>query len=208
MPIRILLADDHQLLREGVAELLSQAGGEGAAEFDIVAQVSDGRTALRLACELQPDIVLTDITMPELNGIALAEQLHAVAPGIKVVLVSMHADAARYAEALAARVCGYLLKSDSGEHLVKALRQVQAGGTFFSPSLPKPSGDGLAILSPRERETLQLLAEGRTIKDIAGSLKISHKTAETHRAHIMAKLKLYSIADLTRYAVAHGLTNL
>ena len=207
----MLIAEDHTLVREGLRILL-------AGEVDVVDAVEDGRALLVAAERLQPDVILLDISMPLLNGLDAARQLAQVSPTSKLVFVTMHADPAYVRQAFRAGASGYVVKSSASSHLIEAIQEVAAGRRYISP-IPGAdlsdllSGDpttGAAgelsdSLTPRQREILQLVAEGRTAREIAGVLGISRKTVEFHKASIMRLLRLRTTAELTRYALAHGI---
>jgi DNA-binding NarL/FixJ family response regulator len=215
MKRRLVLADDHQLLRAGLRSLLAKER-----DFEIVAEASDGRQAVELVTEHAPDLAILDIGMPNLNGIDATRQIRATVPRTKVIALSMHASAPFVSRMLEAGASGYLLKDSAYEELVKAIRAVLAGQVYLSPGITGVVVEDYvrrvavapqvaeAKLSPREREVAQLLAEGRRTKEIAGQLHVSVKTVETHRQHIMEKLNLGSIAELTKYAIREGLTEL
>jgi DNA-binding NarL/FixJ family response regulator len=213
MSIRVVLADDHQLVCEGLEMLLeSQPGTE------VVGVAHDGREAVRMARELDPDVVIMDVAMPGLNGIDATRQLLAESPRVKVIALSMHADKRYVTGMLSAGVSGYLLKDCAGEELVQALQTVVGGQVYLSPSIagvvvaelaaPAAARPAGSPLSPREREVLQLLAEGHNSRESAAILHLSVKTVESHRRQIMTKLGLDSVADLTKYAVREGITTL
>ncbi len=210
---RILLADDHDIVRRGLRTLL-----EMRRDWEVCAEVSDGRAAVQLCEALDPDVVILDLSMPELNGLEAARRIVAHCPRSRVLMLTMHETEQFVREALAAGVRGYILKTDAGRELLNAVDTLLHGGTCFTSRLAatiyaaefaglgkrrrtkSPSG-----LTPREREILQLLAEGRKNRDVGKALNISVKTAETHRARIMAKLGIASVADLVRYAIRNGL---
>jgi RNA polymerase sigma factor (sigma-70 family) len=207
MPIHILLADDHVVVRQGLKFLLQQAG------FDVVAEADDGQQAVEFAEKLCPDAAVLDVAMPKLNGIDAARQIDKVSPRTKTVLLTMLADSHYVLDSLRAGVKGYVLKSKSADELVRAIHEVCNGDIYLSPTasgavvqafLSKFS-PALHELSDRERQVLQLVAEGRTTKEIASLLEISPKTAETHRNKIMEKLDIHDTAGLVRYAIRHGL---
>ncbi|MBP7569651.1 MAG: response regulator transcription factor [Acidobacteria bacterium] len=213
--MRILLADNHRLFCEGLRTLFATRPG-----LDIVGEANNGRMAVRLARELSPDLVIMDIGMPELNGVEATRQIRAEMPNVKVLAVSMHSDRQYVAGMLAAGASGYVLKDSAFTELAEAIRVVGQGGRFLSPEIvgvvvddylqrltPAP-GSAAARLSDREREVLQLMAEGHPTADIAERLHISRKTVETHRKSIMIKLELHSVAELTKFAVREGITSL
>ena len=211
--LKILIADDHEVVLRGIAGMLAQAD-----EFDVCGEASDGRQALQLVEKLQPDVALLDISMPELNGIDATRQIRRVSPKTRVIIFTMH-DAERLVhEVFQAGAFGYVLKSDVGTHLLAAIRTVGEGRHYFSSKVSEMVFDAYlraggtegrastdhpeeARLTTRERETVQLLAEGKSNKEVAATLGISVKTAETHRAAIMRKLELGSLSDLVRYAI-------
>lgn len=214
MSIRILLADDHRIMREGLRSLI-----EKEPDMEVVAEAEDGRTAVQLVQELSPDVAIMDITMRELNGIEATRQIMTYSPGVKVIALSMHSDQRFVKEILKIGASGYLLKDCAFEELVCAVRTVVANRAYLSPEIAHivinyihhlPGGDSLVFsaLTAREREVLQLLAEGETTRQIASHLYVSVKTVETHRRKIMKKLDIHSIAELTKYAIHEGLTSL
>jgi len=215
MTIRILLADDHKIVREGLVALL-----EKESDIEVIAVAEDGRTAVQLAQDLLPDVAVIDIGMPGMNGIETTRCITVENPGTRVLVLSMHS-ARRYVfEALSAGAKGYILKDCASEDLARALRIVAGNETYLSPKiagvlvkdcvnlLPEQGSECAAILSRREREVLQLVAEGHNTKEIAFMLEVSVKTVETHRQQLMKKLDLQSVAGLTRYAIREGLTPL
>ncbi len=215
MSIKILLADDHKIVREGVRVLLEKQPG-----MEVIAEAEDGRKALRLAQEKRPDVVIMDLTMPGLNGIEATRQITAIMPEVKVLVLSMHSDRRFVRSGLQAGASGFLLKDCDGEHLVRAIKAVTANQTYLCPRVSgvvvedyvhgfSPSDASISPrLSGREREVLQLIAEGWSTKEIALHLHVSVKTVEAHRGNIMEKLSVRSIAELTKYAVREGLTSL
>ena len=215
MSIRVLLVDDHQIMLQGLRALL-----EKQPDMEVVAEAGEGRTALRLARDLKPDIIILDVAMPDLNGIETARMIVSEMSDIKIIALSMHSDRRFVVEMLKAGASGYLLKDCALEDLVRAIRVVMANQTYLSPEVAgtvveeyvRKSQDGdasaFSILTAREREVLQLLAEGLSTKNVAARLHVSVKTIETHRQHIMEKLNTHSIADLIKYAVREGLTSL
>jgi DNA-binding NarL/FixJ family response regulator len=209
---RVLLADDHTLVLDGYRKLLED-------QCEIVGSAEDGRTLLVMAHQLQPDIVTLDISMPQLNGIDAARKLHKILPHTKIIFVTMHADQAYVNEAFKAGGSGYLLKRSAGSELILAIQSVMNGHDYVTPLIAKglvrsavtgrrfPLFKGQDLTS-RQREVLQLVAEGRMVKEIAASLKISPKTVEFHKSQIMEQLNLHTTADLTKYALTHGLIEL
>ena len=207
---RVLIAEDHTLVREGLRILLS-------GEVEVVDTVEDGRALLSAAERLRPDVILLDISMPLLNGLDAARQLAQHKSTAKLVFVTMHADPAYVRQAFRAGASGYVVKSSASAHLTEAIQEVVAGRRYISPipgtdhadlltGDPATDGDELSDnLTPRQREILQLVAEGRTAREIAGVLGISRKTVEFHKASIMRLLRLRTTAELTRYAMAHGI---
>ena len=215
MSIRIILADDHKIVRDGLRSLIGKED-----DMEVVAEAEDGRTAVLLAVELSPHVVLMDIAMPGLNGVEATRQIIAAAPQIKVIALSMHADKRFIMEMLKAGASGYLLKDSAFEELADAIRTALDNKTYLSPpvseivigeyvqQLQKSDGSVFSVLTAREREVLQLLAEGNSTAQIADRLCLSVKTVETYRQHIMEKLNIRSVAELTKYAIREGLTSL
>ena len=212
-PIRVLLADDHKLIRAGLVLVVQQQP-----DFSVVGEADDGRQAVELVESLKPDVVVMDIGMPNLNGIEAARQITANRPDTAVVILSMHADEGYVLRALKAGARAYLLKDSATTDLVQAIRAVVDGKSFFSPAVSKVllqdymrklrrSGaeDSYDLLSPREREVLQLVAEGKSSKEVANLLNLSTYTVETHRAKIMQKLNLKGVPELILYAVRKGI---
>lgn len=213
--MRVLLVDDHALMRAGLRAVL-----EREADVRVVGEAADGREAVAKAVALAPDVVVMDVAMPGLNGVEATRRLRDASPGARVIGLSMHADR-RYVRAMfEAGAVGYLLKDSAPVELLAALRAVAERRTYVSPAIAGAVVEGFLRgdaagrapsapeLSPRERETLQLLAEGKTSKEVAASLDIAVSTVETHRRQIMAKLGLHTMAELTKYAIRHGLTSL
>ncbi|MGC2062935.1 MAG: response regulator transcription factor [Thermodesulfovibrionales bacterium] len=215
MSIRILMADDHRMFREGLRHLL-----EKEEDFLIVGEAENGRTAVKLAMELSPDIILMDVNMKDLNGIEATRQIASKKPSIRVVGLSMYSERQFVTEMLLAGVKGYLLKDAAIEELVLGIRTVMDGEVYLSPKIAtgvieeftvgiKRAGSSVfSTLTPREREVLQMIAEGKSTKDIAFSLEISVKTIETFRQQIMAKLDIHSVAGLVKFAIREGLSSL
>lgn len=211
MAIRIILVDDHHLLREALREKLSKE-----ADFDIVGEAGDGRSALQLIAELVPDIVLLDIGLPEMNGVEIATRIGADHPSVKIIALSMYSDKRFVMEMLKAGAAGYVTKTADGMELLNALRAVATGKRYLSTEVAAALADGVqeaaadssTRLGRREREVLRLLAEGQRTADIATRLHISAGTVEVHRRNIMRKLDLHTIAELTRYAIREGIAAL
>jgi len=211
--IRILLADDHTIIRSGLRLLLEQQQ-----DFKVVAEASDGREAMELVSKHHPQVAVLDIGMPQLNGIEAARQIAAQEPQTQVVILSMHADEGYVLRALKAGARAYILKNSAEADLIRAVRSVAEGKSFFSPVISrmlledyvrqirdKEVEDSYDLLTPREREIVQLLAEGRTSKDVANLLKLSLYTVETHRGNILQKLNLHGVPELILYAVRKGI---
>jgi DNA-binding NarL/FixJ family response regulator len=207
--IRILIADDHGIVRKGLRLQLEQRE-----EFEVAGEASDGREAVRSVEELQPDVVILDIAMPNLNGIDAAAQMVKRNPQLKVIILSMHSDESYLTRALSAGVKGYLLKDTADVDLYRAVQVVAQGKVFFSPTIAntlledymrqlqqRGLQDSYDLLTEREKEILQLLAEGKSNKEVATALDLSTYTVETHRTHIMQKLNLHSSAEIVLYAV-------
>ena len=206
---RLLLADDHTLLLEGIRLMLEP-------EFELVGSVEDGQALVAAAKTLKPDIILLDISMPALNGIDVAHRLRQFLPSAKLIFLTMHADSDYVSEAFRAGAMGYLLKRAAASELKTAIREVLKGNHYVSPlvtrnalelliSSTKPGGRLSDRLTPRQREVLQLVAEGRSRKEIASVLNISVKTVEFHKATLARELNLRTVADFTRYAIEHGI---
>ncbi len=211
-PIRILLADDHTVVRKGLRLLLESQPG-----FVVIADASDGRETVALAEQLQPDVLVIDVAMPILNGIEAARQICAKQPHTAIVFLSMHSDESYVLKALKAGARAYLLKDSAEYDLIAAIKAVNEGKAFFSPAISKmlvedymrqmrerDVEDSYELLTTREREILQLLAEGKNNKDVASLLNLSLYTVETHRGNIFQKLNLHSTADLILYAIRKG----
>jgi DNA-binding NarL/FixJ family response regulator len=215
MKIRVVLADDHRILREGLASIL-----EKDLRMDVVGQAENGRATVELTRQLKPDVVVMDLHMPELNGIEATRIIAGECPAVKVLVLSMHSDRELVLEALRAGAAGYLLKDCATDELECAIRQVLAHKTYVSPDIAhvvvgeirsgpgSGLGDGLQALTSKERQVLQLLAEGKSVKEMAVLLSVGIPTVETHKQHVMKKLELFTVAELTKFALRHGLTSL
>lgn len=210
-PTRVLLVDDHALVRAGLRELLQKFAG-----VEVVGEAGDGREALNLVQSQSPNLVLLDITMKNLSGLEAAERIAREFPAVKVMILSMHANEEYVLRALRAGACGYMIKDAALAELELALKAVMAGETYLSPAISRSviesylgrtngKSSRLEDLTPRQREILQLIAEGNSTKEIAYSLNLSVKTVETHRAQLMGRLEIYDVAGLVRYAVRVGL---
>lgn len=211
--MRILLADDHRMMREGLRALLEKEG------WQVVGEAANGREAIALARRLRPDVVVMDISMPDLNGIDATRRIIAETHGIKIVALSMNADRRYVVAMFKAGAVGYLVKSSASEELIRAVRAVDENLTYVSPAIAGIVVDSVVAaagpaakpepeLSPREREVLQLLAEGHSSKEIAIRLDLAVPTVETYRRQIMGKLNIRTVAELTKYAIREGLTTL
>lgn len=213
MRIRVMLADDHKIVRDGLKTLLDQCP-----DIEVVGVADNGRQLLAMVEDLCPDVVLLDVSMPEMNGIDASRKISADRPATRVVMLSMHSDRRFVTESLNAGARGYLLKDSAFEELVMAIMVVSSGEFYLSPkiagvivqdylrrSLP-PVETAFSILTIREREVLQLIAEGKSTKEIAFNFNVSIKTVETQRNQIMKKLNMFSVAELTKYAIREGLT--
>jgi len=211
--LRILVADDHEVVRRGIRALLEHEAG-----WTVCGEAANGREAVEQALALKPDVVVLDLAMPELNGLEATRRILKEVPGVEVLVLTMHDTPVMVRQLLEAGARGFVLKSDAGRSLVAAVNSVAHRRPFFSPSvteivvggfLDRPGSDGGAgrrdPLTPREREVVQLLAEGRTNKEVAAILGISVKTADTHRTRIMRKLGAHSVVDLVRYAIRTGI---
>ena len=209
MTIRVLLADDHALLREGLRALLGAHPG-----IEVVADVADGREALRCAEELKPDVLVMDVSMPGLNGIEAAELVRARCPQTQVVMLSMHSSAEHLFRAMRAGALGYVLKESAATEVISAVQAVHLGRRYLSPALREVAGSGavderagpLESLSTRERQVLQLVVEGKSSAAIARIVHLSPKTVETYRSRLMKKLGVADVPSLVKFAIQHGLT--
>ena len=208
MPIRILLADDHVIVRQGLRVLLEQAG------MVVIGEASDGQEALRIAHEHRPDVAVLDIAMPHLNGLETARRLREALPQTKIILLTMHTEAPYVLEALQAGTVGYVLKTQAAVDIVQAIRDAMQGAIYLSPQVTNAVVQAYLTrsalppdpLTSREREILQHIAEGQTMKEIAVRLGLSVKTVESHRINLMRKLDIHETATLVRYAIRRGLT--
>ncbi len=215
MSISILIVDDHQIMREGLCSMIEQEPG-----FSVVGDASNGREALELIEETQPDVVIMDINMPDMNGTEATRRVTKEFPNTRIVALSMHSDKYFVTEMLKAGASGYLLKDCSKNEIVEAIRTVAADKSYLCPEITgiiledyvqkttDESQSEMARLTKKEREVLQLIAEGHTSKEIASRLHSATKTVETHRLNIMSKLEIHSIAELTKFAIRHGITDL
>lgn len=215
MIFKVLLADDHKIVRDGFRTLLAKNE-----EIRVVGEAEDGRRTVQMVKKLSPDIVIMDVAMPDLNGIEATRQITAEFPDVKVIAVSMHSDRRFVSEMLKAGASAYLSKDYAFDELENAIRTVISNKIYLSPDISgvvvenyvrqpqKPEESAFSLLSQREREVVQLLAEGKTSKEIADQLHVSVKTVETHRTNIMTKLNIHRLAELTKYAIREGLTPL
>jgi len=211
-PVRVLLADDHALVRAGIRALL-----QGLEGVTVVAEAGNGSEVLELARKHRPDVVLLDISMPGLGGLEASAQLKQELPGVRVVMLSMHANEEYVLQSLRAGAAGYMLKDSATAELEFALKAVMQGETYLSPPISKQVVEGYVQrvgaeqpapdLTPRQRQVLQLIAEGHSTKEIAYRLELSVKTVETHRAQLMERLQIRDIAGLVRYAIRNGLVS-
>ena len=212
--ITVLLADDHTMVRQGLRSLLAVES-----DIEVVGEADNGRQALQLARKLQPHVIVMDIAMPQLNGLEATRQIIQEVPGSRVIILSSYSDDEYVEQLTDAGATGYLLKQTAANNLIKAIRETRQGNAYFSPSISRrmlehyrrafvsgqPVRKASETLTSREREVLQLIAEGNTNKQIAAELCISIKTVEKHRQHVMERLNIHDIAGLTRYAIAKGI---
>ncbi|RJP25128.1 MAG: DNA-binding response regulator [Candidatus Omnitrophota bacterium] len=214
MHITIVLADDHSIIREGLRPLLDKEMG-----MKVVGEAENGRKAIELVRENNADVAIMDISMPDMNGIEATRRIRQEFPSCKIIALSVHSDNQYVAQMIKAGASGYLPKSCAFKELANAVRTVMENKTYLSPNVidsvvkylqkPEPTDDSeITLLTPREREVLQLLAEGKATKEIASALFVSERTIEAHRQNIMTKLDIHSIAELTKYAISKGLTSL
>lgn len=207
MPTQVLVADDHQMVRQGLVAILEREG------FKVVAQAADGQHALEMAEKFHPEVAVLDLAMPLLNGLDAAREMQRVSPRTKTILLTMHTERQYILEGLRSGAKGFVMKTRAAEDLVRAIREAARGGTYMSPEVSEAVVQAYRNkedfpadpLSARERQVLQLIAEGKTTKELANILGISVKTAETYRTRIMAKLDLHETASLVRYAIRRGL---
>ena len=215
MTVRLLIADDHKLMREGLRALI-----EKEADMQVVGEAEDGKSTVSLAGKTSPHVVVMDVSMPDLNGIEATRKILGANPHVKVIGLSGHADEHIVREMLTAGASAYILKHTASDELMRAIRTVMKGGKYLSPevargvmdayvelSRPLGSKQVFVVLTDREREVLQMIAEGKSTKEIADDLSVSVKTVETHRRNIMEKLDLHSVAELTKYAIREGITS-
>lgn len=208
--MRILLADDHRIVREGLRALLEKAGHE------VVGEAGDGHEACKLARTLKADIAVLDLSMPHLNGMDAAREMRSLAPEVKTIMLSMYPDKRYVLQALKVGAKGYVLKSQAADDLLRAIREVARGEVYLSPEVAESVVDAYVNktdiaadpLTPRERQVMQLVAEGSTTKEVAKVLNISFKTAESHRNHIMKKLGIHDVVALMRHAIQAGLVRI
>jgi DNA-binding NarL/FixJ family response regulator len=210
--VSLLIADDHEIVRRGLRELIQEEPG-----WQVVAEATNGRDAVAKANEFKPDVAILDITMPSLNGLDATKQIAKLSPHTKVLILTIHDSDPLIQQVLQAGARGYLLKSDAGRDLIRAAKALLSNRTFFTPKVaqkvmdgslgkgPKASEEGLPQITGREREIVQLLAEGKSSKEVATILGISTKTAETHRSNLMRKLNCHSVTELVRYAIRNHL---
>jgi two-component system, NarL family, response regulator NreC len=207
MRTQVLLADDHPIVRDGLRVILEREG------FEVVAEASNGREAMKLAEKLHPDVAVLDLSMPDMNGIDAAREIRRVSPATKSIMLSQHTERQFLLEGLRAGTHGFVMKTRSADELVQAVREIARGGTYFSPEVAAAAVEAYQTktdlaadpLTLRERQVLQLIAESKTTKEIAVMLEISAKTVETYRSRIMEKLGIHQTAGVVRYAIRHGL---
>ena len=212
MPITVFVADDHAIVREGLVRLLA-----AESDFSVIGTAADGRDSVRQVVKLQPGVVVMDIAMPQMNGIEAAREIRDRAPRARVVILSMHSSVEHVFHALEAGACGYVLKESAGTEIIAAVRAVHAGRRYLSPRVAEMMAEvvghsarasPLNRLSKRERQILQLVAEGRSSAQIAAALFLSSKTVDTYRSRLMQKLQIGDVAGLVKFAIQHGITSL
>jgi DNA-binding NarL/FixJ family response regulator len=215
MTIKIVLVDDHKIMREGIRAML-----ETENSLEVVSEAENGREALEIALDIKPDIIIMDINMPDMNGTEATRQIRKSCPETRIIALSMHSDRFIVTDMLQAGASGYLLKDCSGQDIITAIRTVHAGKNFLSPEITgvviedyiqkssKENPKSPAQLTTKEREVLQLIAEGNTSKEISSHLNIATKTVDSHRINIMNKLDIHNIAELTKFAIRYGITDL
>ncbi len=215
MKVKVLLADDHKIFRDGLRTLIEKETG-----MEVIAEAENGRKAIKLAEKMAPNVIIMDVSMPDMNGIEATRKIVSAMPDTKVIALSMHSDRRFVLGMLEAGASGYLLKDCAFNELAAAIRQVTTGNTYLSPRIAdvvvkgylnkggESSSDNRSLLTSREREILQLIAEGLSTKEIAAHVYLSIKTVETHRRNIMEKLDMYSIAEITKHAIREGLVTL
>lgn len=214
MKARLIIADDHQMMRDGLKALIAEAE-----DFVIVGEAGNGKDTVALAAKLSPHLVIMDVNMPDLNGIEATRRIVEASPQTRVLALSAHPDEHLVTEMLRAGASGYLLKHTAYEELIRAIRAVTEGKKYLSPDIADAvvnthlsaetvSNSAFAVLTERERQVLQLLAEGLSTREMADHLNVSVKTIETHRRNIMEKLQIHSVAELTKYAIREGITSL
>jgi len=206
MQTQVLLADDHHIVRDGLRAILEREG------FKVAAEASNGREAVKLAEQFHPDVAVLDLSMPVLNGIDAAKEIRRVSSTTKIIMLTQHTERQFLLEGLRAGTRGFVMKTHSAEELVRAIREILRGGTYFSPEVAAAAVEAYQTkadlpvdpLTPRERQVLQLIAESKRTKEIAAMLEISAKTVETYRSRIMEKLGIHETAGVVRYAIRHG----
>jgi DNA-binding NarL/FixJ family response regulator len=215
MKTKILLVDDHKILREGICSLIREYD-----DIEVIGEAADGNTALQMVKQLLPDLVIMDISMPDMNGIDATRMIRNEHPDIKIIALSMHHDKQFVSEIFRAGASGYLIKDSAFDELDHAIRIVMSGKTYINPQIASlvveslvsqsstPTTQSFSLLTEREREVLQLIAEGRSTKQIAYDLRVSSKTVESHRRQVMGKLNIRSVAELTKFAIREGLTSI
>ncbi len=212
MAIRVMVVDDHKIIREGLRALIAKQD-----DMEVCGEAADGRCAVELAAEVKPDVIVMDLSMPDMNGIEATERILADNPGTRVIALSVHSDSRFVDGVLRAGAAGYLLKDCAFEEVVRAIKAVKVGQVYLSPGVAsrvvksyvqQVSASATPVLTAREREVLQMIAEGQSVRSIAAKLSVSIKTVESHRQQIMHKLRINSVAGLTRYAIREGITSI